>query len=253
MPRRSEFPTALGDFKTWNRGAMRWVRVGLVGCLQWKDNKVVSMMHKDISKRIFLQSTWKGERGVQKVRGQSGLQVEMEDTSSLGSLKLIRQILLLGYLKLMVTDEMVASLVTETNRYTEQTLKDKELSPKSRFRQWTPVTVNERWAFLDLIIAMGLILIENLEEYWSLHTMYKLQFFSSVLKKDRFCLILSFLHIANNKKQLPHENPAYDPIYKIRNLITRHTTNFKRVFLPGEGTCRSGSTTQTSLASRCLN
>ncbi|GFR99620.1 PiggyBac transposable element-derived protein 4 [Elysia marginata] len=110
----------------------------------------------------------------------------MEDTSPL------------DYLKLMVTDEMVASLVTETNRYAEQTLEDKKLSPKYRFRQWTPVTLNEMWAFLGLIIAMGLILIENLEEYWSLHAMYKLPFFSSVLKKDRFCLILSFLHIANN-------------------------------------------------------
>ncbi|GFS10328.1 PiggyBac transposable element-derived protein 4 [Elysia marginata] len=128
--------------------------------------------------------------------GQSGLQVEMEDTSPL------------DYLKLMVTDEMVASLVTETNRYAEQTLEDKELSPKSRFRQWTPVTLNEMWAFLGLIIAMGLILIENLEEYWSLHAMYKLPFFSSVLKKDRFCLILSFLHIANNKDQLKRDDPA---------------------------------------------
>ena len=35
---------------------MRWVRLGPVGCLQWKDNKVVSMlttMHKNISQRIF--------------------------------------------------------------------------------------------------------------------------------------------------------------------------------------------------------
>ncbi|GFR61627.1 PiggyBac transposable element-derived protein 4 [Elysia marginata] len=64
-----------------------------------------------------------------------------------------------------LTDETVASLVAETDRYAKQTLKDKELSPKSRFRQWTPVTVNEMWAFLGLIIVMGLILIENLEEY----------------------------------------------------------------------------------------
>ena len=60
MPRRTEFPQALKNFKTWNskaaRGATRWVRLGPVGCLQWKDNKLISMittMHKNISQRIF--------------------------------------------------------------------------------------------------------------------------------------------------------------------------------------------------------
>ena len=80
----------------------------------------------------------------------------------------------LDFLKLMVDDEMVENIVRETSRYATQTLKNKQLSPKSRFPQWVDVTVPEMWAFLGLIIGMGIIVIENLEEYWSIDEMYKL-------------------------------------------------------------------------------
>ena len=116
--------------------------------------------------------------------GTSGLQVEMSDTTPLDFLKL-----------------MVENIVRETNRYATQTLKNKQLSPKSCFRHWVDVTVPEMWAFLSLIIGMGLIVIKNLEEYWSIDEMYKLPFFGSVMMKDRLCLILSFLHLANNEEQ----------------------------------------------------
>ena len=57
--------------------------------------------------------------------GKSGLLVEMDDTPTPH----------LDYLKLMVSDDMVDTLVTETNRYVQQTLHNKELSPKSRFHR----------------------------------------------------------------------------------------------------------------------
>ena len=154
--------------------------------------------------------------------GTSGLQREMDDTTPL------------DYLKLMIDDEMVANIVTETNRYADQTLSNRQLSPKSRFRQWTAVTVPEMWAFLGLIIGMGLIVIENLEEYWSIDELYKLPFFGSVMVKDRFCLILSFLHLSNNQEQPARDNPAYDPVFKIRPFVDSLVNNFKSTFHPGK-------------------
>ncbi|GFO31293.1 PiggyBac transposable element-derived protein 4 [Plakobranchus ocellatus] len=93
--------------------------------------------------------------------GRSGFQVQMEGETPL------------DYLRLMVNDEMVESLVAETNRYATQTLATRQLSPKSRFHQWVETSVNEMWAFFGLIVAMGLIVIENLDEYWSIDQVYK--------------------------------------------------------------------------------
>ena len=46
------------------------------------------------------------------------------------------------------------------------------------------------WAFFGLIIAMGLTKIDDLEEYWSTDPIYNLPLFRSVIKRDRFSLIM---------------------------------------------------------------
>ncbi|GFO03904.1 PiggyBac transposable element-derived protein 4 [Plakobranchus ocellatus] len=71
----------------------------------------------------------------------------------------------MDYLRLMVTEEMVLSMVTETNRYATQTVEHNEQSPYSRFHQWTEIALEEMWAFLDLIISAGLIVIDYLKDY----------------------------------------------------------------------------------------
>ena len=90
------------------------------------------------------------------------------------------------------------------------------------------------WAFLGLIVSMGLIVIDYLEDYWSTDCMYKLPFYSAVMKKERFCLILSFLHLFNNEDQVPRGQPGHDPIFKIRSFVNRLRKNFKNVFAPGD-------------------
>ena len=63
----------------------------------------------------------------------------------------------------------------------------------------------EMRAFLRLVIGMGLLIIENMAEYWSLHDVYKLPFFALLMVEDRFFLILSFFHVADNGRQLPRD------------------------------------------------
>ena len=123
----------------------------------------------------------------------------------------------LDYFSLMVNETMIEVLVVETNRYAEQTLRGKILSPRSRFHQWVDVTSVEMRAFLGLIIRMGLIVIENMTEYW----------------KDRFFLIQSFFHVADNGSQLPRDHPHFDPLYKIRTWGDALNQNFMTTFAPG--------------------
>ena len=52
--------------------------------------------------------------------------------------------------------------------------------------------------------------------------------------KDRFCLILSFLHLSNNQEQPARDNPAYDPVFKIRPFVDSLVNNFKSTFHPGK-------------------
>ena len=125
-------------------------------------------------------------------------------------------------------------MVAETNRYASQTLRNKELSPNSQFRKWVDVTIPEMYVFLGFILSMGLIVIDYLEDYWSTDPMFKLPFYTAVMRRERFCLILSFFHLCNNEQFIPREQPGDDPIFKIRNFVDNLTYNFKSVFCPGE-------------------
>lgn len=62
LANRKGFPKELKDYKNFNkvndRGAMRCMRQGNVGFIQWKDNKVVNIittMHKKLTERMFCQ------------------------------------------------------------------------------------------------------------------------------------------------------------------------------------------------------
>ena len=80
---------------------------------------------------------------------------------------------------------------------------------------------------------MGLVAVDDLQEYWSTHPIYDLPFFRSIMKRDRFLLILSFLHISNNEEQTARNSPDHDPLYKIRKFVDKLTANFKRTYIPG--------------------
>ncbi|GFR96316.1 PiggyBac transposable element-derived protein 4-like [Elysia marginata] len=138
-----------------------------------------------------------------------------------------------SFFRCMVDDDLMGSIVKETNDYAKESLKKKALSPNSRLRKWVDVTVGEMWTFFGLIIAMSLVVIDDLEEYWSTHTMYDLPFFRSIMKRDRFLLILSFLHLAENEKQPSQESPEFDPIYKIRSFVDKLEVNFQESYIPG--------------------
>ena len=121
--------------------------------------------------------------------GDSGLMVQPNDTS------------LFGILDLMIDEDMMSSTVDKTNCYVAASLRGKALSPKLRLKNWVDVTIPEMKAFFGLIIAMGLVAVDDLQEYWSTHPISDLPFFRSIMKRDRFLLILLFLHLSNNEKQ----------------------------------------------------
>ena len=78
-------------------------------------------------------------------------------------------------------------------------------------------------------LAIGLIVIENLEDCWSMEEVYKLCLSGADMPKDRFCIILSSFHLANNEDQLTKEDQAYGPMF-----IEKFTNNFRKAFLPAK-------------------
>ncbi|UYV62249.1 PGBD5 [Cordylochernes scorpioides] len=75
----------------------------------------------------------------------------------------------------------------------------------------------------------------RLREYWSNHIGMRTAFCKSTgMARERFEAILSMLHLNDNMLYIPHGQPGYDPIYKIRTLFDSLVNKFRTWYSPDE-------------------
>ena len=143
------------------------------------------------------------------------------------------------YAKLFITDELVDILVMESNRYGDQWIaknqKYLQAYPKSMVRESInqgSFSKEEMYAFISVILNMRLLNKPTIESYWdSVNPSQATPWFNMRLSKDRFFLIMMFLHFANND-DAPGEDHADFKLYKINPLIKFFNKKFKRYFIP---------------------
>ncbi|GFU68296.1 piggyBac transposable element-derived protein 4 [Trichonephila clavipes] len=92
------------------------------------------------------------------------------------------------FFKLMLTDEILAVLVEETNRYAFDLLNlHGELSDKRKHASsWKPTDKNEILKFLGLILLMGHIEKDSLQDYWTTDTLIETPIFREVIPPRSF-------------------------------------------------------------------
>ena len=50
------------------------------------------------------------------------------------------------------------------------------------------------------------------------------------MKRDRFSLIMKFLHLADNEQYVPKGQPGHDPIFKLRSFLEPLIANFQQSY-----------------------
>ncbi|KAL4083936.1 hypothetical protein QTP88_029252 [Uroleucon formosanum] len=131
-------------------------------------------------------------------------------------------------LNLFLTNEIIELIAEETNKNAQQFLSKNRLTKSSRFSKWIPTDQQEIKKFFGLIIWMGLVQMPTLEDYWSISTRYKNNVVQKIMSRNRFELILRFLHFSDNEKA------PDDRIYKVRDLIDKLIENFQKILEPEE-------------------
>nr|CAI5830572.1 unnamed protein product [Callosobruchus analis] len=122
-------------------------------------------------------------------------------------------------------------MVTETNRYAQQTLENAYLSRFSRLRKWKEVTAEEMEKFLGIIFWMGLNKKPKLSDYWSKKIIYENKV-KYVMSRNRFELILRMWHLSNNQ-----QCPEGDRFFKIKPLIDLLLERFQSAIMPAKDLC----------------
>ncbi|KAL8568889.1 hypothetical protein ACOMHN_061465 [Nucella lapillus] len=145
----------------------------------------------------------------------------------------------IDYVNLFFPPAFVGRIVEETNTYSQQWIDGHHdylrRKPTSIVHQWIkkgPTTPEEFRAFLGVTFNMGLIRKTTISSYWdSCHPSQKTAWFLEHFSRDRFQLLMKFLHCNNNQLQPPPGDPAHK-LYKIQPLIDHLTREFLRYYHP---------------------
>ncbi len=116
-------------------------------------------------------------------------------------------------------------------RYAKEKIQSLEaanlLTTHCRFSKWTPVTEAEMYAFLAVILNMGIISLPNLPSNWSISWSNSISFFGSVFSRARFEAIFWMFHISH----VP-DNATPCRIDKVKILQIQLITLFKSNMQP---------------------
>lgn len=131
-----------------------------------------------------------------------------------------------------MSDNFWEILVSKTNRYAQQFLNSTELGPKSRFRDWYDVTVSEMKVFISLHLSMGLVNKSELTDYRTRFWLTETPGFNKVMSRNRFQIILTFLHFVNNDNRTERGKPGHDHLFKVCLILDEILPRFKTVYSP---------------------
>ncbi|CAH1273848.1 PGBD4 [Branchiostoma lanceolatum] len=133
----------------------------------------------------------------------------------------------LDFLTLMVPDSVYKTCTEQTNKYARDYL---AANPKADHKG---ISEAEMRTFLALNIAMGLVHQEDIGDYWSRDEVMATPFFPSIMRRDRFLLILKFFHLSDNDTYHPRGHPQYNPMHKLGTIYETLVETFKRTWYPG--------------------
>lgn len=139
----------------------------------------------------------------------------------------------LDFVQLFITNELLNLLVQQTNLYAEHFFEDNpdylRAKPKSRVHRWKPVTLEEIKVFLGIVFLMGLDQKPEMGLHWSTNKLFYSPVYGKTMARDRFFILLKFLHFNNNREMPRPDSAEYDRLYKIRPVITMLQEKFEQV------------------------
>jgi hypothetical protein len=130
------------------------------------------------------------------------------------------------FYSLFVSDEIFNIIAVQTNLFASQKLSNQQ---SYRLDQWFDTDPNEIRRFFGLIIWMGIVRIPSIKSYWSKNEGFNLKLPCKIMSRNRFELLLRFLHFSDNEK-----NDKSNRLLKIESIVRLLNINFNKYYSPDE-------------------
>ena len=87
-------------------------------------------------------------------------------------------------------------------------------------------------SFVGIQLAMGMVQLPSMYDYWSTNPILGAPRIVRGMGRNRFCSILSHLHLNDNSRMPGRSDPDYDKLYKVRPLLERIRLNSQASYQP---------------------
>ena len=177
----------------------------------------------------FTANKWRlGDRVIRDnfvFTGNSGIKVDIPENPSP-----------LDFIAIFLTYDFFETVTYQTNLYATSYLRSHRISPHSRFRKWPAdgIPIEDMKCFISLLISMGLLHQEDIQDYWSKDDVLRTPFFPSVMPRDHFLNILSFFHLCDNDNYVPRGQDGYNPLFKLGTVYEDILSKFQAAYYPGQ-------------------
>ena len=124
-------------------------------------------------------------------------------------------------------EDLIEFIVMESNRYGNQYIVSHH--PKARVLQftWSMFTNKDMKKVLGLIICMGIVNMPSVEHYWNTRWPFSSSSFRSIMSRDRFLLVMKFLHLTDKSRMVPKGQPGHSQTYKVEHVVNTLVQNYK--------------------------
>ncbi len=162
------------------------------------------------------------------------------------------------FFKTFLTDLDIDVLTIETNRYASAFLNaDKLPAHSSTVWQWPTdgISSENMWCFLALTYYMGLVKKDLIRDYWTVDSIFSTPFPPSVMSRNYFLNIFTFLHCHNTETYIPRGLAGHDPRQKLGDFYFSTTEKFREMYIPRERIAidEGGIPFKGRVAFRCFN
>ena len=130
----------------------------------------------------------------------------------------------LGLFSLFFDDTLMNLIVTETNRYAEQTL-------QGTGKEWSTDAAEIR-AYMGFMILMGINQLPEIRDYWSTNEQLRYAPIADRISRDRFEQITRYLHFTDNDLLPSRGEPGYSRLQKVDPVLNHLKERFKAVYYP---------------------
>lgn len=133
----------------------------------------------------------------------------------------------IDWFNLLIDNILLEDICKMTNKYAFEVFFKRDLTPKSRINKWVDLTVPELRIFIGLVLHMGTVRLNRLQDYWKTDPLFDFKAFRSSMPRDRFLNILRCLHFSP-----PNETMQNQSIKKISPIVDYFNNKMHQIYYP---------------------